>query len=169
MSGNSHIDYQQALAGHLKKNRTFHPLGAYMSALGATVSSNEFVDRDLKLGEDHFENILAIIRSAKKQGHAGLTIQLSVDSAKAIYSRISEIAALECVDVETYDNKMAKVSFTFPERKWDWLLQLAKRELPAEEYNELSQLIASRLVRSEREYVLTKMAIGTKNTKGELS
>jgi hypothetical protein len=55
-------------------------IGAYMASLGVTYRSNEFVDADLTLGEDHFENIRGLITSARKQGHDGIQIRLTPES-----------------------------------------------------------------------------------------
>ena len=129
-----------------------------MVARGATHRSNEFVDADLSLGEDHFENIRMIVffRSALKQGHDGVEIRLTPDSLSAIKSRITEMSVLEDAEVAAniYGDHGGKenVIVTFPKRKHDSLLfELAKGRLSEDEYAELHQLIDGRLKRSERE------------------
>jgi len=121
------------------------------------------VDPDLRLGEDHVENILMIIRSARKQGHPGVEIRLTPESLSAVAPQIAEISALEDVDVEArfYGEYLGREQaiVTFRDRRADWLLKIARQELSADEYTELSQLIAVRLTRSEREALLTEKAI----------
>ena len=162
----SHVDYVDAIAGRIYRRHTIHPIGAWLVARGATVSSNTFVDADLILGDDHFENILLIVRSARKQGHHGVGIRLTPESLPAVNSRISEISALEDSDVELkpcdqHQNEW-KIVVTFRDRQAEWLLELAKSELSTEEYTELSQLIGARLTRSQRETLLTEKAISAR-------
>src|ERR1035438_183195 len=101
MAQMSSVDYKEAQAGRIKRSHFMHPAVLYMVQRGATYNSNEFVDSHLKLGEDHFDNVLMIIRSAKRQGHVGVSIRLTSESSAAILTRIPEISAIEWVDVET--------------------------------------------------------------------
>jgi hypothetical protein len=48
------------------------------------------------------------------------------------------------------------VVVTFPSEKRNWFFEIAKRQLPADEYTELHRLISSRQTRSEREILLTE-------------
>jgi hypothetical protein len=164
MSGTSQINYGDALAGRIRTRRSVHPLGAWLAAQGATYrGSSEFVDADLRLSDDHFQNVLKIIKSARNQGHDGVEIRLTPESLSAVASRIAEISALEDVDINArfYGEYLKKEQMiaTFRDRKSDWLLALAKKELSANEYDELFQLINARLTRSEREVFLTEKAI----------
>lgn len=165
------VDYGDALAGRIRKRPSpTHPLGAYMAALGATCRSNEFVDDSLALAEDHFENIRALIRSARKQGHDGIEIRLTPESFSAIRSRIMELSVIEDAEVDARfggEHKGAEVIVvSFPSEKHKWLFDIAKRELPPEEYEELNQLITSRVRRSEREVLLTEKTLSS-NRAGE--
>jgi hypothetical protein len=166
MSGTCCINYADAVVGRICKQRSpIHPIGAYLVARGATHRSNEFVDADLSLGKDHFENIRMIVRSARKQGHDGVEIRLTPDSLSAIKSRITEMSVLEDAEVAAniYGDHGGEenVIVTFPKRKHDWLFELAKRRLSGDEYAELHQLIDGRLKRSEREIFLTEKAIAS--------
>jgi hypothetical protein len=138
-------------------------MGAWFAAQGATVRSNQFVDADLQLGEDHFENVRKIISSARNQGHDGVEIRLTPESLSAVAPRIAEISALEDVDIDAkfYGEflKKEKMIATFRDRKMAWLLELASKELAANEYDELRELVNARLNRSEREVFLTGKAI----------
>ncbi len=171
MSGISQINYGDALAGRIRKRgSSIHPLGAWLVAQGATYrGSNEFVDAEVSLGEDHFENVLMIIRSARKQGHDGVEIRLTPESLSAVESRIAAISALEDVDVEArfYGEYLGREQaiVRFRDRRADWLLELSRQELSADEYTELSQLIAKRLTRSEREALLTEKAIAARRAR----
>lgn len=170
MAGISQINYGDALAGRIARRPSYDPIGAWFVAQGAThAGSNRFVDADLRLGEDHFENVLLIIRSARKQGHHGVEIRLTPESLSAVASRIAEISALEDVDVEArfYGEYLGKEQAiaTFRDRRANWLLELATQDLSADEYAELSQLIAIRLTRSEREALLTQKAIAARRAR----
>jgi len=172
MSRICHINYADALAGRIHNRRSpMHPIGAWLAALGATYVSSEFVDAELSLGEDHFENIRMIVRSSRKQGHDGVEIRLTPDSLSAIESRITEISVLEDAEVTAniYSEHRGRenVIVTFPKRKHDWLFELAKRKLSENEYTELRQLIAARIKRSEREILLTEKAIASQNEGSE--
>ena len=165
MPGISQINYSDALAGRINRRPDHNPIGAWFVAQGATYGgSNRFVDADLRLGEDHFENVLMIIRSARKQGHHGVEIRLTSESMAAVESRIAEISALEDADVESnlygeHRGQPAQVVVKFRSHNAEWLLKIAKKELSDKEYAELSQLIAVRLTRSERETLLTEKAL----------
>ena len=164
MSSISQINYGDALDGRIRKTRSYSPLAGWFAARGATVRrSNEFVDADLQLGGDHFGNVLKIIRSARSQGHDGVEIRLTPESLSAVSSRIAEISALEHVDIDAkfYGEylKKERMIVTFRHRKATWLLELAKKELAANEYDELLELVNARLIRSEREIFLTEKAI----------
>lgn len=101
MAGISQINYGDALAGRISPRPSYDPIGAWFVVQGAThKGSNAFVDTALRLGADHFENILMIIRSARKQGHHGVEIRLTPESLSALASRIAEIPALEDADIE---------------------------------------------------------------------
>jgi hypothetical protein len=149
-------------------------MGAWLVSQGATYrGSTEFVDADLRLGVDHFENVLEIIRSARNQGHDGVEIRLTPESLSAISSRIAEISALEHVDIDAkfYGDylKQEQIIATFRERKAAWLLELAIKELSANEYDELLRLLTARVVRSEREVFLTQRAIRARSLKQSIS
>ena len=165
MSGISQINYSDALAGRINRRPDYNPIGAWFIAQGATYGgSNRFVDADLRLGENHFENVLMIIRSARKQGHQGVEIRLTPESVSAVESRIAEISVLEDADVDSnlyreHRGQQDQVVVKFRSRYAEWLLKIAKSELSDEEYAELSQLIAIRLTRSERETLLTEKAL----------
>jgi|ERR1017187_391802 hypothetical protein len=168
MSRISQINYGDALAGRIRRRRGNDPIGAWFVSQGATYGgSNEFVDAELQLADDHYKNVLMIIRSARKQGHDGVEIRLTPESLAAIDSRIAEISALEDAEVDTSfcgeHQGREKVVITFRATKGKWLLELAQRELPNAEYEELHQLLVSRLTRSERELLLTKKAISASN------
>lgn len=95
------INYADALAGRIAKRPSYAPMGAWFEARGATLKgSNAFVDATLRLGDSHFDNILMIIRSARKQGHDGVEIRLTPESLSDVSSRIAEISALEDADIE---------------------------------------------------------------------
>jgi hypothetical protein len=100
---------------------------------------------------------------SKKQRRPGVTVRLTPDSSAVISTRIAEISALECVDVETQWSDeyrgMGKLMVMFRERRSDRLLGLAKQKLSREECTELSQLLAARLIPSVRETDLTRKAI----------
>ena len=105
-----------------------------MAALGATYGgSNEFVDAELTLGEEHFENIRALINSARKQGHHGIEIRLTPESFSAIQSRVMELAVLEDAEVNTkfYGEHMGReiIVVTFPNAKHKWLFESADQFL----------------------------------------
>jgi len=170
MAGISQINYGDALAGRVHRRPSHDPIGAWFVAQGATrTGSNRFVDADLNLGEDHFENVLIIIRSARKQGHHGVEIRLTPESLSAIASRIAELSALEDVDIEArfYGEYLGREQtiVTFRDRRADWLLELSRAELSEDEYSELDRLIAIRLKRSERETVLTEKAIAMRRAR----
>jgi hypothetical protein len=161
MSGIACINYDDALVGRIRKRPSpMHPLGAYMASLGATYRSNEFVDADLTFGGDHFENIRALIKSARTQGHDGIEIRLTPESFSAMQSRVTELAVLEDSEVDAifYGEHHGRevVVVTFPSEKRNWFFEIAKRQLPADEYTELHRLISSRQTRSEREILLTE-------------
>ena len=161
MSGIACINYGDALDGRVRKRASLmHPLGAYMASLGATYRSNEFVDAELTLGGDHFENIRALIESARKQGHDGIEIRLTPESFSAVHSRVTELAVLEDAEVDArfYGEHQGRevVVVTFPSKKHNWLFEIAKRQLPADEYAELHRLVSSRQTRTEREILLTE-------------
>jgi hypothetical protein len=142
-----------------------------MVALGATYGgSNEFVDPNLKLGEEHFENIRALIKSARKQGHDGIEIRLTPESFSAIQSRVMELSVLEDAEVNTkfYGEHVGReiIVVTFPKSRHKWLFESAKRNLSSDEYNELQQLLSSRVTRTEREVFLTERALSS-NRKAE--
>lgn len=173
MSGIACVNYGDVLAGRIRKRPSpMHPLGAYMAALGATYRSNEFVDESLALGEDHFENIRALIRSARKQGHDGIEIRLTPESFSAIQSRVMELSVIEDAEVDARfhgEHRGREVIFlSFPSEKHNWLLDIAKRKLAPEEYDELNQLITSRVRRSEREVLLMEKTLSS-NHVGESS
>jgi hypothetical protein len=160
----SQINYSDALKGNIRRRPSNNPLGAWFAAQGAKyVGSNEFVDSELTLAEDHFENVLRIIQSARKQGHEGVEIRLTAEPLAAVQGRTAEISALEEVEIESrlYGEHRGReqVIIVFPARKADWLLGLARNNLSSDEYAELKQLIDARLTRSERERLLTMKAI----------
>jgi hypothetical protein len=160
----SQINYSDAFQGKIRRRPSPNPLAAWFVAQGAVYrGSNEFVDSELVLTEDHFENVLRIIQSARKQGHDGVEIRLTAESLAAIQSRIAELSALEDVDIESqfYGEHLRreKAIIVFRERKSDGLLERARNNLSADEYAELKQLIDARLTRSEREVLLTVKAI----------
>lgn len=140
-----------------------HPLGTYMADRGATCRSNEFVDPALTLNEDHFENIRRLIASARKQGHDGIEIRLTPESVSAIQSRVMELAVLEDAELDARfygEHRGCEVVIvTFPNEKHNWLLEIAKRKLSPDEYDDLHQLISSRVTRTEREVTLTEKAL----------
>jgi hypothetical protein len=170
MAGISQINYADALAGRIAKRPLNTSMGAWFEARGATLKgSNAFVDATLRLGDDHLDNILMIIRSARKQGHNGVEIRLTPESLSDVSTRIAEISALEDADIEArfygeYRNK-EQVVVTFRTGQADWLLELAKQELSEDEYTELSQLITTRLTRSKRETLLTEKAIAARRAR----
>src|SRR5271166_5591859 len=101
MAGISQINYEDALARQINRRPDHNPISAWFAAQGATYGgSNRFVDADLRLGEDHYENVLMIIRSARKQRHHGVEIRLTPESLASVASRIAEISALDDVDIE---------------------------------------------------------------------
>jgi hypothetical protein len=90
----SQINYSDALQGKIKRRSSSHPLGTWLAAQGSKYAgSNEFVDQELTLTEDHFENVLRIIKSARKQGHDGVEIRLTAESLAAIQGRIADISS----------------------------------------------------------------------------
>ena len=123
MGNFSYVDYGRALAGRIKKRRLMHPIGAYMAQRGGTYSTNEFVDPELQMTEDHFENILMLIESAKKQQHSGLTVLLTPDCLEVISTRIAEISELGFLDVKIQsspeDKGLGKLTVTFREGQID--------------------------------------------------
>jgi hypothetical protein len=168
MSGISQINYSDALAGRVNRRPDHSPWAAWFVAQGATYrGSNRFVDAELQLGDEHYGNVLLIIRSARKQGHDGVEIRLTPQSLAAISGHVAEISALEDVDVDAHfygEHKgCEKVVVRFRSSKMNWLMELAKSELPKAEYEELRQLLASRFMRSERELFLTQKAITARN------
>lgn len=172
MSGTCCINYADVVVGRTQRQCSpIHPIGAWLVARGATYRSTEFVDADLSLGDDHFENIRMIVRSARKQGHDGVEIRLTPDSLSAIESRITEMSVLEDAEVTANihgdHHGKESVIVTFPKRKHDWLFELAKGKLSEDEYAELHQLIDARLKRSEREVFLTEKAIASQSKSNE--
>jgi hypothetical protein len=140
------INYSDALQGKIKRRPSYHPLEAWLAAQGAKYAgSNEFVDSELTLTEDHFENVRRIIKSARKQGHHGVEIRLTAESLAAIQGRIAEISALEDVEIESrfYGEHRGReqVITVFRERKADWLLERARNNLSSDEYAELKQAL----------------------------
>jgi hypothetical protein len=54
---------------------------------------------------------------------------------------------------------------TIRDRRMDWLLKLASQELSADEYTELSNLVAIRVTRSEREAFLTEKVLAARRAR----
>ncbi|MCC6363149.1 MAG: hypothetical protein IT165_06460 [Bryobacterales bacterium] len=173
MAGISQINYSDALAGRINRRPDHNPMAAWFVAQGATYrGSSRFVDAELQLGDDHYRNLLLIIRSARNQGHDGVEIRLTQDSLAAIEARVAELSALEDAEVATSffgeHQGREKVVITFRAAKANWLLELAQRELPKGEYEELRHLLVSRLTRSDRELLLTEKAIAASNQRRQV-
>lgn len=165
MSSLTQINYSDLISGRAARKRpSRHPIGDWLSAQGAKyLGSNEFIDPDLQVGSNHFENIVAVIRSARRQGHPGVELRLTPDSLSAINGRIAELSALEDVDIDArfYGEYLSRevLLITFRELKANWLLEKAEGALSSEEFHELRCLIGRRLIRSEREIELTLKAL----------
>jgi hypothetical protein len=163
MSGISQINYSDALAGRIDRQRSIDPIGAWFVAMGATYKSSQFVDAELRLGDDHLENLLMIIRSARKQGHEGVEIRLTKESRAVVQSFWADMAALEDADfrLDFYGEFLGRerAIVTFRPQNNGRLLDAAKKELSEHEYIELHRLVTTRMKRSEREVQLTKKAI----------
>ena len=70
------IAYDKALSGVYKKFPVQVPGAAYLTSLGARVTSFEFADQRLEFGERVLENLITLAKSARKQHWSILTIEM---------------------------------------------------------------------------------------------
>jgi hypothetical protein len=113
------IHYDDCIANKHHRIQTGSGVTSYLEQRGATITSNVFHDRTLILGERVFDNLLMIIKSAKKQGFEKIELNIRQELVKYYLKIAYQVMALEQVVIETANNK-EEVSFFvyFPEALW---------------------------------------------------